>query len=138
MTCFTVFIKFLCFHFPPALKLLSEGESSNPPQMDKIVVKSNCDSGLWEGQIKQNQTLMGGLDAGKFTEHGQKENIGECMSHCCVDKNCDLAFMINKDCYTVNCTSKDLCKAIPARTVEFIPQIVFKKISEGGMFSYFS
>ena len=81
--------------------------------------------------------MVGGINAGEFTDHGQEGTIGECMSHCCMEKDCDLAFMIDKDCYTVKCKNPGLCRTRSARPTKFKPQIAFKKASEAGMWSYF-
>ena len=78
-------------------------------------------------------TLVGGIGAGDFTDHGQTDTIEDCMGYCCENKECDLAFMIDKDCYGVKCKEPSMCKTRPARPTKYRPIIAFKKSSESGM-----
>lgn len=80
---------------------------------------------------------MGGINAGEFTDHGPADNIEECMGYCCESKECDLAFMIDKDCYGVKCKDPSNCKTRPARPTKYRPIIAFKKSSESGKIQNF-
>ena len=35
--------------------------------------------------------------------------MDECLGHCCGSKRCDVAFMVNKNCYLVKCFNSDSC-----------------------------
>ena len=98
---------------------------------------SKCNSDLWDGETRHNMTLVGGIGAGDFTDHGQTDSIEECMGYCCENKECDLAFMIDKDCYGVKCKEPSMCKTRPARPTKYRPIIAFKKSSESGMKNIF-
>ena len=98
----------------------------------KPKTNSKCSPDVWEGETRENMTLVGGINAGEFTDHGQADNIEECMGYCCESKECDLAFMIDKDCYGVKCKDPSMCKTRPARPTKYRPIIAFKKSSESG------
>ena len=63
--------------------------------------------------IMHNHTLKGGLRAGNFSMLASVNDIEVCAALCCEEKNCDLALMIGDNCYAGDCTSPELCKAIP-------------------------
>ena len=54
------------------------------------------------------------------------------MGYCCESKDCDLAFMIDKDCYGVKCKDPAMCKTRAARPTKYRPIIAFKKATETG------
>ena len=91
-----------------------------------------CSSDVWEGERLENMTLVGGVSAGEFTDHGQTDTFDECMGYCCGSKDCDLAFMIDNDCYGVRCKDPSMCKTRPARPTKYRPIIAFKKSSATG------
>lgn len=37
------------------------------------------------------------------------DKMDECLGHCCGSKRCDVAFMVNKNCYLVKCFNSDSC-----------------------------
>jgi len=70
-------------------------------------------------------TLKGGKKAGKFKDQGDVKNMNACKKLCCEDDKCNLAFMLEKTCYTVTCKSKDLCDHTPAPPSDFRPRIAY-------------
>ena len=38
------------------------------------------------------------------------DKIDDCIGHCCGSKSCDVAFMVNKNCYLVKCHNSDSCE----------------------------
>eukprot|EP00794_Sanderia_malayensis_P012050 gene12050-13293_t len=66
-------------------------------------------------QIFYNSTLRGGYKAGNFTDLGRVTNMTACVRLCCGDKNCDAAFMLEKNCYAVACVMEDLCTPVHAK-----------------------
>lgn len=60
----------------------------------------------------QNMTLHGGLDAGLFTLHGDVKTLDECTKYCCNDKHCDIAFMVDDACYSVQCKDEESCTPV--------------------------
>lgn len=99
--------------------------SSSTVEHQKPII-ANCTSNAWNNTIIYNHTLVGGINAGDFREHGRKDNMQDCMSHCCAEEDCDLSFMIDQDCYTVKCIKPELCKTRMAKSTSFLPQIAFK------------
>lgn len=65
--------------------------------------------------IKYNSTLKGGIKAGNFTDLGKISEISTCIRMCCGRKDCDVALMLEANCYAVNCYNEDLCEPVLAR-----------------------
>ena len=53
------------------------------------------------------------MKAGVFTDHGEvgdATDIDSCVKYCCLDRLCDVAYMVGKRCYTLQCFSKQTCR----------------------------
>ena len=74
------------------------------------------DSGCTNSEIMKNVTLLGGLSSGKFKDRGWMGDFRLCIKICCLTKLCDLAFMLRNNCFTVECKSEQLCKAVPVKS----------------------
>ncbi|XP_048589005.1 uncharacterized protein LOC5518116 isoform X2 [Nematostella vectensis] len=85
----------------------------------------------WDSDVLYNQTLIGGINAGVFTDNGKASTMDLCMQFCCKRKDCDLAFMIEDDCYSVACSSTRSCKTRKARPTQFYPRIAFTRKFRG-------
>ena len=69
-------------------------------------------------------TLLGGIHAGHFVGHGKVDNMRACIKKCCANHQCDLAFMVKEDCYSVICYHKNLCRSVRAQHVrKYQPRI---------------
>ena len=69
-------------------------------------------------------TLLGGIRAGHFVGHGKVDNMRACIKMCCENPQCDLAFMVKNDCYSVICYHKNLCRSVRAQHAKkYRPQI---------------
>ena len=69
-------------------------------------------------------TLLGGIRAGHFVGHGRVDNMQACIKKCCANEQCDLAFMVKDDCFSVICYHKTLCQSVRARHVnKYRPRI---------------
>lgn len=88
-------------------------------------------SACWDGDVLYNQTLVGGINAGVFTDNGKADSMEMCMQFCCKKSRCDLAFMIEDDCYSVACSAKDKCEPRKARPTHFYPRIALSKSFKG-------
>ena len=63
-----------------------------------------------ESKIDKNVTLAEGRNAGRFLKANKSiTSMKQCVSQCCGIRDCDLAFMLNKDCYSVICDSLESC-----------------------------
>ena len=60
--------------------------------------------------MNYNVTLSKGAKAGKYYKMTSIDNMDECVGHCCRSKICDVAFMVNKNCYLVKCHNSDSCE----------------------------
>ena len=63
-------------------------------------------------------TLLGGIRAGQFVSHGRVDNMQACIKKCCANHECDLAFMVKEDCYSVICYHKSLCRSVRAQHIK--------------------
>ena len=69
-------------------------------------------------------TLLGGIRAGHFVGHGKVDNMRACIKMCCENPQCDLAFMVKNDCYSVICYHRNLCRSVRAQHAKkYRPQI---------------
>ncbi|KAJ7382509.1 hypothetical protein OS493_034672 [Desmophyllum pertusum] len=69
-------------------------------------------------------TLLGGFRAGHFVGHGRVDNMQACIKKCCANHECDLAFMVKEDCYSVICYHKSLCRSVRAQHIrKYKPRI---------------
>lgn len=69
-------------------------------------------------------TLLGGIRAGHFVSHGRVDNMPACIKKCCANHECDLAFMVKEDCYSVICYHKSLCRSVRAQHIrKYKPRI---------------
>ena len=75
--------------------------------------------------ISYNVTLMGGIHAGKFSTYGQPRDMNECIRLCCQDDTCDLAFMVQGNCYAVQCAGHKGCQMKRARASPYNPTIAY-------------
>ena len=74
------------------------------------------DLGCTNSEIMRNVTLRGGITAGRFRDRGEMADFRQCIKICCLSKQCDLAFMLRNNCFTVECKSWELCEAVPVKT----------------------
>ncbi|XP_074607782.1 uncharacterized protein LOC141860552 isoform X2 [Acropora palmata] len=84
----------------PAEKETNEAPSIPPDPKDLKCKHSN---------ITNNKDLPGGIHKNNFTEVKEAKNMASCMNKCCDNKDCDLAYMVQKKCYAVSCTKKEYC-----------------------------
>lgn len=59
--------------------------------------------------MNYNVTLSKGAKAGKYYKMVGIKEMDGCVKHCCGSKRCDVAFMVNKNCYLVKCHNSDSC-----------------------------
>ena len=78
-----------------------------------------------KGETLRNQRLMGGMKAGLFRDHGEVGNMETCTEYCCRDKECHVAYMVDKSCYSVKCFNSQLCTTFKAPNFFLNPLISF-------------
>ena len=98
-------------------KTLSKKHSQPEPKgIAKIKAQQTCP--LVSGVLK-GVTLKGGINAGNFTDHGIVNEFSSCVDKCCNSQNCDVAFMVENNCYSVKCAEdKSGCLPLNARTTK--------------------
>lgn len=99
----------------------SEGVKHTVQLQEKSSIKHTCPA----MQALDKVTLKGGLQAGDFTDVGKVNNLEQCYNICCQQENCDLAFMLAQNCFSVQCKDKNLCTTVPAQPSIFNPQIAY-------------
>ena len=98
---------------------ITESNDNNKKSQD------NGDSTCTHSNVLQNATLRGNLHSGKFTDRGEMDDIKQCARLCCMLKACDLAFMLENKCFTVQCKNKALCEPVQARSTKFSPVLCY-------------
>ena len=87
------------------------------PRRSTVKVEQQCS--LYKSILK-DVTFNGGMNAGNFTDHGFVDEFSLCIEKCCHSKNCDAAFMIQNNCYSVKCAkNKRRCLPVTARLTQF-------------------
>lgn len=95
--------------------------------------ESSEDKKCMASKVITDVTLKGGKKAGKFKDHGDVKNMKACKKLCCKDDSCNLAFMLEKTCYTVTCNDKDGCDHTPAPPSDFRPRISYVRPLKGSI-----
>ena len=49
--------------------------------------------------------------------------MAKCMEKCCDSKDCDLAYMVEKKCFSVSCSSKEDCRLVSVKASKKTPLI---------------
>ena len=75
--------------------------------------------------ISYDVTLRGGKYAGKYKAFGPVNDMAECIRVCCMERYCDLAFMINGTCFTVRCHTEEACQEVRSPGTGFKPMISY-------------
>ena len=96
-------------------------EDSPSPQPRPTPKASQCH----HTDVSYNVTLVGGIKAGKFSTYGHMNNIDDCIRHCCHDDNCDVAFMIQNNCYNVECDDRLGCQMKKAKPSSYNPTLAY-------------
>ena len=81
------------------------------PELDQIDSATNTPANTCasEAEIIHNKTLKGGTKAGRFQPLGKK-SMESCVSSCCERPTCDVAYLLNGHCYSVQCLDSKLCQ----------------------------
>ena len=100
---------------------LPKRPDSTAPETSNGIDVGYCE----KGETLKNHRLMGGLKAGVFRDRGEVENIETCTQYCCKDRECHLAYMVDKSCYSVKCFNSELCETFKAPQFFLNPVISF-------------
>jgi len=94
-------------------------ESSKAPTVPAAPKDLKCK----HSNITNNKDLPGGIHKNNFTEVKDIDTMAKCMEKCCDSKECDIAYMVEKKCYSVSCSSKDDCKPVSVKASKKTPLI---------------
>ena len=77
------------------------------------------------GAVHHTASLRGKMRAGLFIATGYAKDPTECGKRCCDNSKCDLALVVNNECYAVECFHWTLCQVVPhRRSSQFKSEIV--------------
>ena len=84
-------------------------------------------------EIAHNVTLKGGTRAGIFKEVGRMVDMKKCVSSCCDKPECDVAYLLNGHCFSVQCLDGSLCQATaePAKAGDTVALAYMNKAGLG-------
>ena len=92
---------------------------------------TECSQGLTVTKV----ILNGGMGAGEVAKLPHVGDIQLCIEKCCLSSTCHVAYVIQDDCYTVSCFSRDLCRTRPIENAAVNSVISYIKRSGVAMFS---
>ena len=84
--------------------------------MFNIAVKQQCHS----NNILEGHSLKGGTKAGHVEMLGETASMHVCVKRCCHTHACDVALMVDGNCFGVACYSKALCESVPVPHPHYI------------------
>lgn len=101
------------------MKNSDKKESSKAPAIPLEPKDLKCK----HSNITNDKDLPGGIHKNNFTIVKDVETMGKCMEKCCDSKKCDIAYMVEKKCYSVSCSSKDFCIPVSVKASKKTPLI---------------
>lgn len=93
------------------LEKIDEEEAVDEPTTDLKEAELNDEGSCNNVEITKGRTLKGGTKAGKFRSVGKVKDMKKCVSKCCDQPDCDIAYLLNDHCFHVECTDGKLCQA---------------------------
>ena len=101
----------------------------------KVVEPGNKIGYCKEKEVLKDHRFIMGMKAGIFTEHGEVVNFPSCLIYCCSDKTCDIAYMVDKTCYSVKCFTNNSCDtfAVPNFFLNPVMAIVSRSPNNEGL-----
>ena len=78
-----------------------------------------------------NHTLKGGKTAGELKDLGMVESVEDCIEKCCEEKTCEVAFIVDNKCHSVECYGDELCQSLPVEDENISPTVVYMNVRNG-------
>ncbi len=94
-------------------------ESSEAP----VIPPEPKDLKCKHSNITNDKDLPSGVHKNNFTVVKDVDTMAKCMEKCCDSKDCDLAYMVEKKCYSVSCSSKEDCRPVSVKASKKSPLI---------------
>ncbi|XP_078359805.1 uncharacterized protein LOC144644233 isoform X3 [Oculina patagonica] len=82
-------------------------------------------------RIMTNHTLRGGKTAGQIKDLGMVESVEDCIEKCCGEKTCEVAFLVDGKCHSIECYGDELCQTFPVEDETFSPTVVYMNKRNG-------
>jgi len=76
-------------------------------------------------EVQPGVTLRGGLNAGNFTHIGTVPSMKTCVHLCCAKSRCDLAIVLNDQCFALSCYTPSLCEMTKAFSKAYRPTLAY-------------
>lgn len=76
--------------------------------------------------IVKDKSIKGGKKAGKFKIFKDIKDMDSCIAKCCsLKKQCDVAYMEDAKCFSIQCFKKTACTAVDLRESEVNPRFAY-------------
>ncbi|XP_048590388.1 uncharacterized protein LOC116617788 isoform X2 [Nematostella vectensis] len=85
------------------------------PQNFQAIPKAPANLRCRPSNITNDKVLAGGMGKKNFTIIHDVEDMGECMTKCCHDNKCDIAYYVDSTCYAVTCSTKAACRPVSGK-----------------------
>ncbi|XP_015923120.2 dyslexia-associated protein KIAA0319 isoform X1 [Parasteatoda tepidariorum] len=69
--------------------------------------------------INPHSTPYGNQSAGTYMKVNEADNLSDCVEACCEDSDCNVAFLFNTDCFTLQCHNYKLCQPLKRKGKKF-------------------
>lgn len=111
----------------------STGFKKSPSASLKVIPSStSCQI----SSLLTDHSFRYGTKAGHFTYVGKYSRIDGCASICCKDLYCDIALLVNQNCYKVQCHGM-YCQTVPIKHLGFHSKLAFIARSSGKLRFFF-
>lgn len=82
-------------------------------------------------RIIVKHTLKGGRTAGEIKDLGMVESVEGCIEKCCGERKCEVAFLVNNTCHSVECYGDELCQSVTMEDENLSPTIIYMNRRNG-------
>lgn len=59
------------------------------------------------------------------------DSVEDCIEKCCREKTCEVAFLVDNKCHSVECYGDELCQSVPVEDEKFSPTVVYMNKRNG-------
>ena len=77
------------------------------------------------GPVRHDVSFKHGRGSGNFTHFSRAQSMRDCAGRCCEVERCDVALMLMRSCYLVECLGPDACDTVKLHGSYFKPRMVF-------------
>ena len=110
----------------PLFKEISHKLSINQKEFANLKMKCNSNFTFY-----RNQRLKGSFRSGLFSLRGVVSNIEDCVKACCQLDNCNVAYIRETLCFTIQCSNTALCVPVANKSPKDQSMLIFLKRKSG-------